>query len=56
MMAIEVRTMAIEVRRPGGRPRGLWVCGPASLNYYQPAHRARACPPLTLLGKPGTLP
>ena len=58
-MANEVRTMANEVRRPGCRPRGLWVCGPASLNYYRPTHRPGPNPLWTLLTSPerhSTLP
>ena len=55
-MANEVQLMAIEVRQPGCRPRGLWVCGPASLNYYQPAHRPGPNPSVNRPGKPGTPP
>ena len=53
-MAIEVSMVANEVQRPGCRPRRLWVCGPASLNYYSPAHSPRPDFPVEPCGKPGT--
>ena len=53
-MAIEVPMVANEVQRPGCMPRRLWVCGPASLDYYSPAHSPRPDLRVEPCGKPGT--